>query len=175
MLARNNVNIGKDADMADSTAPELNAGLWARLAHHRTSYTPRNLQYRLVHYGYWSAGIMLILMLLDLIVPSLFAGHYVAIGVIYLCMQLAEIASRNPLKPGEVIEGIVLAFAPSLVGLVFLVLDWHSNYTMLTRTGWDVMALWFVFSWMGFIDGVVMAIQQLETPYRRSENFATRT
>lgn len=154
---------------------DAHASLWAQLARHRITHQPRTLQFRLVHYGFWSSGVMLVLMLFDLIFPSLFGGHYVSIGMTYLCFQLAEIASRNPLKPGEVTEGIVLSFAPAIISLLLIVLDWKSSYTMLTPTGWYVMGFWFVCSWVGFIDGVWMAIQILETPYRRSENLAPRT
>ena len=110
-----------------------------------------------------------------LIAPSLFAGHYVAIGMVYICFQLAEIASRNPLKQGEVFEGVVFAFAPATVSLILIVLNWRSRDTMFTQIGWDVIVFWFVCSWISFIDGFVMAIQILETPYRRSESYATRT
>jgi hypothetical protein len=149
-------------------------GHFSHIFNHGRS-TPRNLQYRLVHYGFWSTGVLLLLMPFDLIWPSLFASHYVAIGMIYLCFQLVEAASRNPLKQGEVFESIFFACIPTLISLFMLFLHWRAQRVMFTPDGWWTMAFWFVCSLIGLVNGAVMAVVVLETPFRRSDSVAPRT
>jgi|GEM_PF-2315758 len=154
------------------TDTDPHASLWAKLARH---HTPRTLQWRIVHYGFWSSIIFLALMVLDVFAPGLFRSHYMAIAVVYMIFQLAEVLSRDALNWAEVLEGCGFALAPAIFCLVALTIDWHSNYTLFTLVGREVMAVWFWFAWIMFAFGVGMSMKILSTPFRRSESPAPKS
>lgn len=157
--------------MTDTQDTEPHGHLWhifSRLATHRT------LQYRIVHYGFWSSAIFLALMILDMLAPSLFVSVYMWVGVIYVLVQWAEVASRNPLKPGQVGLGIFLGFCPAAFSFAIEVLNWPSG-AILTPTGAYVMKFWFVCACGALAMNVWLSYGILQTPYRRDESRAPPT
>jgi hypothetical protein len=153
--------------MADARTADPHESLWARLAHHRTSHT---IQYRVVHLGYYSSLVLLALMILDMPFSGLFAGHYMAVGMIYIVLQLSEVLWRDALNWVEVTEGSAFAFVPAIVSLIVKILDWHSGYTMLNQTSLDVMNFWCLCAWISFVASYAFGLKMPTVSFRRQES-----
>lgn len=154
--------------MADT--PDPHASLWARLGRHERS---RTLQWRVVHWGFWSSFVFLGLMILNLVVPGLFARIYMWIGLIYITFQIVEIASRNPLRT-EALFGNVCAACPAIFSLIVEVLIWDVGSARAIAAR-PALHFWFWCAWICFAVGLWLSYAILQTPYRRDESRAPRT
>ncbi len=148
--------------MADSS----HTGLWASLERHRPH---RGTKYTVVHIGFWSTVVLLVLMLLVVLAPQVFAGWYVWIGLAYIVCQMAEFIARDPLNWSEVSEGPLFAVIPAIGGLLLAVANFTMLKSILTPFGLHVLHYWLFISWMSLIFGVLSAMRSRAAPYSRDE------
>ena len=133
-------------------------------------HSPRSLQYKIVHLGFWAALVLAVCMIVNMMAPELFESIYIGIGVAYLMLELAMILARDPLNWGEVFEGHVFSGIPAVGGLIFKSFDWLSTYGILTPAGRSTMNFWLIIAWICFGFGIAMSVRILSTQYRRDES-----
>ena len=155
--------------MAAARTTDSHAHLWARFARSSWFNSGRSLQYRIVHFGFWSSIIFLVLMILDLFAPGMLQPHYVFIAVVYLLFQLAEITTRDALNWGQVLESYGFTLVPAIYALVVKAF-YFFGHPILSPEGSQVMNLWFWMAWITFGFSVAIGQKIPSTGFRREES-----
>ena len=144
-------------------------GLWHLLLHRRVHPT---MQKRIVDWGYGTSVVFTILIFLNILIPSYLGPFCYWIGLVYLMFQLAEIAVRDPLDMGEVMEDHVFSAVPAILALVLAALHLWSKNGIFTAEGLRTLYFFLAVAWTDFIFGLWISMRILSTPYRRDESRA---